>query len=184
MNEKNPISREGLVASTSRRIAVILGAMLLLPGLEVSGPAQQASALDNAKQQLPPGDGKDLLIKACLGCHQLTVVTSPRKSEDKWTDTVIEMRNRGAKGSDEDMEQIVLYLAANFGPTSPPAAKVNVNFASGSVLVAVLSLSQAEADAIVAYRKKNGNFKGIAGLKQVPGVEASRIDAVRDKIEF
>ena len=135
-------------------------------------------------RSLPPGDAKNLLLKECVGCHQIGVVISPRKSEDKWTDTVIEMRNRGAKGSDEDMEQIVLYLAANFGPGAPPPSKVNVNFASGPVIVSVLSLPEAEADAIVAYRKEHGPFKDIAGLKQVPGVEAPKIDAAKDKIDF
>ena len=167
--------------STSRPIAVLFAAVLVLPlMLWAAGPAQQ----DKGAPDLPPGEAKDLLANECVGCHKLTVVVSPRKTEEKWTDTVIEMRNRGAKGSDEDMEQIVLYLAANFGPGTPPPARVNVNFASGPVIVSVLSLSEAEADAIVAYRKKHGFFKDIAGLKQVPGVDTSKIDGVKDKVDF
>jgi competence protein ComEA len=159
--------------------------MLLLPLMLASiGPAQQGKGSAPTQPELPPGEARDLVVKDCVGCHQLGVVISPRKSEDKWTDTVIEMRNRGAKGSDEDMEQIILYLAANFGPSAPPPSKVNVNFASGPVIVSVLLLPEAEADAIVAYRKEHGPLKDIAGLKQVPGVEASKIDAVKDKIEF
>jgi len=111
------------------------------------------------------------------------VITAQHKSESAWTDTIIEMRNRGANGSDEDMEQIIHYLATNYGPPSA-ATKVNVNTAVAADLVAGLALSPAQADAVVAYRAKNGKFADLAGLKQVAGVDAAKIDAVKDRIEF
>jgi len=158
--------------------------MLLLPlMLVLTGLAQQEKGSQTAKPELPPGEGRDLLLKDCVGCHQLTVVSSQHKSESKWTDTIVEMRNRGANGSDEDMEQIINYLTANFGPDSA-AAKVNVNSASAADITAGLSLSKAEADAIVDYRSKNGKYKDLAGLKQVSGLDAAKIDAAKDRIEF
>ena len=172
--------------STNRPIYVVFGAILLPLMAAIVGAPQEAA--QPAKQQLPPGEGKDLLVKTCTGCHQISTITSQHKSESKWTDTVMEMRNRGANGSDEDMDKIVHYLAANFGPQDAPpqtaAAKVNINSASASDIVTGLSLSQANADAIVAYRNKNGKFKNIDSLRQVPGVEAAKIDAIKDKIEF
>jgi competence protein ComEA len=172
--------------SVNRLAYLVFSAMvlsLLIPAL--AGSIQAAKAQTTAKQELPPGDGKDLLVKDCSGCHQLTVVTSQHKSESKWTDTVIEMRNRGANGSDEDMEQIIRYLTANFGPPADASpTKLNVNSASASDIVSGLSLTQADADAIVAYRDKNGKYKDIAGLKQVPGIDAAKIDAAKDKIDF
>jgi competence ComEA-like helix-hairpin-helix protein len=173
--------------STNRLLYAVFGAVLLMPLMAaIAGSTQEAA--QPAKQELPPGEGKDLLTKDCTSCHQVSVITSQHKSESKWTDTVVEMRNRGAEGSDEDMEKIIHYLAANFGPQDATApakvAKVNVNTASASDIVTGLSLSQASADAIVAYRTKNGKFKDIDSLKQVPGVEAAKIDAVKDKIEF
>jgi competence protein ComEA len=172
--------------STNRLLYVVFGALLLMPLMAaIVGSTQEAAP--PAKQELPPGEGKDLLTKDCTGCHQVSTITSQHKSESKWTDTVVEMRNRGAEGSDEDMEKIIHYLAANFGPQDTVAqttAKVNVNTASASDIVTGLSLSQASADTIVAYRTKNGKFKDIDSLKQVPGVEAAKIDAVKDKIEF
>jgi competence protein ComEA len=170
--------------STHRPKAALFGAMLALPlMLVLTGLAQQEKGTETAKQELPPGEGRELLLKTCVGCHQITVVTSQHRSESKWTDTIVEMRNRGANGSDEDMEQIIHYLTANFGPESAPA-KVNINSASSTDIVAGLSLSEAEANAIVDYRNKNGKYKDIAGLKQVPSLEAAKIDAVKDRIEF
>jgi competence protein ComEA len=163
---------------------VLFGAMALtplIPALAWSGQDNKNSNTSN--QDLPPGEGKDLLVKTCAGCHLLTVVTSERKTESAWADTVAEMRSRGANGSDEDMDKIIQYLATNFGPKAA-TDKVNVNSASAADMVTGLSLSQAEAEAIVSYRTKNGKFKDIAGLKQVPGVEAAKIDAAKDRIDF
>ena len=171
-------------------LSVAFGAVLVAPLFSVSASqTQPGQGSKTADQDLPPGEGKDLLVSSCKGCHALTVVTSQRKTESGWTDTIVEMRNRGANGSDDDMEKILQYLTANFGPSSASAgsgatAKVNVNSASASDMVSGLSLSQADADAIVAYRDKNGKFKDLAGLKQVPGVDTAKLDAAKDKIDF
>ena len=95
---------------------------------QTSSSPQQAPSKPNAAEQqkaiksLPAGPGRTAVVRVCTGCHLLTVVTSQRKSESDWTDTVVEMRSRGANASDEDMVKIVEYLAKNYGPNSPPAA--------------------------------------------------------------
>lgn len=174
-----------------RVMSVGCGGLLLLPLIAaLAGPNQTAPGAQTGAPALPPGDGRELVLKQCIGCHAVTVITTQHKSESAWTDTIIEMRNRGANGSDEDMEQIIHYLTANYGPAgaaagpASAAAKVNVNSASAPDMVAGLALSPAEADAIVAYRAKNGKFADLAGLKQVAGVDAVKIDAVKDRIEF
>lgn len=114
--------------------------MVLAPLLPAfARPMQTATAAAPAAQSLPPGEGKDALVKDCQGCHALNVITSQRKTESGWTDTVLEMRNRGANGSDDDMEKIIHYLAANFGPSgaapasgSPAAAAPPAPASSGS----------------------------------------------------
>ena len=63
------------------------------------------------------------------------------------------------------------------------AEAILINSASASDMIAGLSLTKAEEDA-VAYRNKNGKYKDIAGRKQVPGVEAAKIDAAMYRIDF
>jgi competence protein ComEA len=167
---------------TDSVVYVVFGAMLLTPLMAAVAGSTHEETQAAPQDNLPAGPGKDVLLKTCTGCHQVSTITSQHKTEAKWTDTVVEMRSRGANGSDEDMDQIIHYLSANFGPQT--AAKVNVNSATASDIVAGLSLSQENADAIVAYRTKNGKFKDIDGLKQVPGIEAAKVDAAKDKIEF
>jgi competence protein ComEA len=100
------------------------------------------------------------------------------------------MASRGAQGTDEELDQITEYLAKNFGPNSPAPAtstasgKVSINTASAADLVSALDISKADADAIVAYRTAHGPFHVIQDLKQVPGIDAKKIEAAQSKIDF
>ena len=89
-----------------KRLAVILGMFLLAASVQA--------------QDLPDGAGKELVMNVCTVCHDLTRITSKKKTKDEWNDTVDKMAARGAKASDEEFETIVNYLTKNFGK-EPPA---------------------------------------------------------------
>jgi mono/diheme cytochrome c family protein len=74
-------------------------------------------------QDLPDGAGKDLVMNVCTVCHELTRITSKKKTKEEWNDTVDKMAARGAKASDEEFDTIVNYLAKNFGKDQPPDKK-------------------------------------------------------------
>jgi competence ComEA-like helix-hairpin-helix protein len=42
----------------------------------------------------------------------------------------------------------------------------------------------AAAQAVVDYRTAHGNFTTLADLKKVPGIDAARLDARKDRIAF
>jgi len=71
-------------------------------------------------QDLPDGAGKDVVLKVCTQCHDLTRIITKKRTKDEWNDTVDKMAVRGAKASDEEFETIVNYLAKYFGPDQPP----------------------------------------------------------------
>jgi cytochrome c5 len=71
-------------------------------------------------QDLPDGAGKELVMKVCTVCHELTRITSKQKTKDEWNNTVDQMAARGARASDEEFEAIVNYLAKYFGKDKPP----------------------------------------------------------------
>jgi hypothetical protein len=66
---------------------------------------------------LPPGKGKTIVQRECVGCHVLKVVTSKRASKEQWSALVDQMISRGADVPDEEIETVVDYLTRNFGPT-------------------------------------------------------------------
>jgi len=70
-------------------------------------------------QDLPDAPGKDLVMSVCAVCHDLTRITSKKKTKDEWNDTVDKMAARGAKASDEEFDTIVNYLTRYFGRDQP-----------------------------------------------------------------
>ena len=69
--------------------------------------------------QIPNGPGKPVFERMCSRCHELSVVTSLRRTQPEWQATVNDMVRRGASGSDEDIQAVVAYLTAHFGRTAP-----------------------------------------------------------------
>jgi competence ComEA-like helix-hairpin-helix protein len=61
---------------------------------------------------------------------------------------------------------------------------VNVNIAAAADLQTALGLTDKESGLIVDYRTKNGNFKDLAGLMKVDGVDGAKIQAAKDKIAY
>ena len=59
-----------------------------------------------------------LLAQACTTCHGLDRVNDTRNSPDKWRVTTLDMRQRGAKLTDEDLERLVEWLGRTKG-TNP-----------------------------------------------------------------
>ena len=151
-------------------------------------------AVSTSSPALPPGEGKTIVERMCSSCHALKVVTSKRASPEQWAQLVDQMVSRGAEGTDEEIETVTEYLAKNFGLDSPPppaaekenpgAQSIRVNQATASELLAALGLTSDESAAIVAYREQNGKFKEWRDLTKVPGVDAAKIEANKDRLIF
>jgi competence protein ComEA len=139
-----------------------------------------------AQANLPEGEGRELVMRVCTQCHGVDHVVRFRLSKEKWAKEVDDMADRGAQGTDEQFAQIVTYLAKNFGPEkkAEAATRLNVNTAAASDLMITLGLSEHDALAIVEYRKKNGSFKEWTDLKKVPEIDAAKIEAVKDRLDF
>lgn len=142
----------------------------------VTGAAGQDGS-PRKNSSLPEGDGKQQLQTLCAGCHALGAVVAARRTRLGWERSVGEMVARGAKGSDDELESVVAYLTLHFG-------KVNVNAADAGELVSALGLPQSEAQAILDWRQKHGDFQDFSGLKLVPGLDLTRLEAKRPLLAF
>ena len=65
-------------------------------------------------------------------------------------------------------------------PSVPVQEKVNLNKATLQELVKVKGLNPSKAKAILAYRKKQGDFKSLAELKEVKGFKRLNEQAMKD----
>lgn len=56
-----------------------------------------------------------LMNRACTKCHGIDRVQGARKAEDGWRVTLVDMRERGALLSDEELERLVEWLTRVWG---------------------------------------------------------------------
>jgi competence protein ComEA len=131
---------------------------------------------------LPDGPGKVETQKLCTQCHELDKSIAPRQDKAGWQRTVEKMVAFGMTASDGDVTTVVEFLAKNYPADDLPPIRVNqataIEFESG------LGVRRSQATAIIRYREANGPFKTIDDLKKVPGIEAAKIDAKKDRLIF
>src|ERR1700722_1141784 len=84
-------------------------------------PSPPANAAGDAHPALPPGAGRDIVVRTCSQCHALEIVTQQHMGLDGWKKLVDLMANNGAIATEGEFDQITNYLAASF-PELPAEA--------------------------------------------------------------
>jgi competence protein ComEA len=132
--------------------------------------------------QLPPGQGREETQKVCSACHEIERSVSLRQDRDGWKATIDKMIGLGAEGTEQEFSAALEYLAATYPATALPP--LNVNQAAAIDFETRLSLKRSEAARIIEYRRQHGRFHSLEELKQVPGIDASKIEAKKDILVF
>ncbi len=132
--------------------------------------------------ELPPGAGRDTVMRVCSKCHSPNILVANPRDRQGWEDTITKMAGLGAMATDDEFTEILEYLAKNVTPQA--TAKVNMNKATAAEMESSLELSVKEAEAVVSYRTKNGDFKSLEDVKKVPDVDAKKLDAKKDRLTF
>jgi len=169
--------------SMAERKSVIFGA-LILAGI-VSAPLVPALAIgfhqDPQKAEArSPEDIKaeDTFTRNCVKCHPVDRIAGSRRTRTQWEEVMTTMTTaRGAVISDEDWDVIQTYLVKHYG-------RVNVNRATADDLTEVLGVTPETANAIVVYRKQNGEFVDYDAFAKVPGLDLEKLEKLRDAISF
>ena len=73
-------------------------------------------------QQLPEGNGKELVQAECVQCHDLQRTTRGRHTPDEWRETVNQMVTNGATLSKDQAAVVTEYLAKNYPAVPKPKA--------------------------------------------------------------
>ena len=71
--------------------------------------------LSFAQDNLPAGKGRDTFKKVCTQCHDVEGVPQLRYSRADWASLVYSMKDMGADATKAELEEIIDYLAKNFG---------------------------------------------------------------------
>jgi competence protein ComEA len=133
-------------------------------------------------QTLPEGPGRAATIRVCGKCHSPERATSLHQRRSAWEDTIVKMMKLGAQGSDEELGAVLDYLSTHFATEIP--GPIDINKSRAVDLEAGLLLRRSQARAIIEYRDKNGSFKSIDDIRNVPGVDFRAIEAKKSRIVF
>lgn len=117
--------------------SLVMGAALwaaVLGGTVFGGiGAFPAQAQQPAGNLLPPGEGRDIVAVACTQCHGPNVFAQLREGSDAWRHQVYDMILRGAQVQSADIDKVVGYLSASFGPgINVPASLHQVTLPDGA----------------------------------------------------
>jgi mono/diheme cytochrome c family protein len=123
-------------------------------------------------------DGQQLMLEACVQCHGLRPVRLTRDGAAGWLETIERMVVFGAQLAPAEIDQLVSYLAADYGPGAepmttgqlPPGA-VGLKFeqadsdqprlpdGEGRELVAALCTTCHDAGRILATRRSDESWR-------------------------
>ena len=126
----------------------------------------------------PPGPYRDVVVKACKECHPVVQITKRRESRARWAKITYQMIGEGAQMTDEEFEKVVVYLSVVLGK------KIRINDATAETIADGLDIDEDAAAAIVKHRAEKGPFKEWKDLLKVPGIDAQRIEEMKDTLDF
>lgn len=124
-----------------------------------------------APDRLIAGPGSTLTENKCQICHELEHVRRARLSRGEWADNILNMRERGAPLTDDDVRVILDYLATYYNREKPaPAPSADTLAAGGDPVQKILAANGCTgchaADARVvgpAFKEITAKYQGDAG---------------------
>ena len=80
------------------------------------------------------------------------------------------------------MRKLLLVLALWFAVAGAAMAAVNINSATKEELTTLKGIGEKKAQAIIDYRKKNGDFKSVDDLEKVDGIGPGTMKQLRAQL--
>ena len=137
-----------------------------------SGAALAAQA---PPDKLPEAAGKPVVVMVCTSCHDSSIMTDAPRTVESWVDVMYLMKDFGATLTDEQWKTVTDYLVTNL-------ALLDVNKAEAAHVALVFGVTDMVAADVVAYRDKQGGFKTIDDLKKAPGLDAAKIESLKERL--
>jgi cytochrome c553 len=108
------------------RYGTWLVALVVVMALTASGQPQPSQDKDDKDDkdrdapavELPEGEGKVILERACTSCHDLGGLKNFKGyyTEELWRELILDMVKVGAQLKEDEISTLAKYLAEHFGP--------------------------------------------------------------------
>jgi competence protein ComEA len=161
--------------SSSSQMSALGAALLVFSELTAASFGQSGQQPSSGTAGDDPAN--ELFIQTCNRCHDAARIVALRRTKTEWEEVINKMIERGATGSEEDFMTVFGYLRRHYG-------KVYINTAPTEEITTSLGLSNKDADAIVAFRKANGNFADLDAVKKVPNIDVKILEDHKDAVAF
>jgi competence protein ComEA len=158
-------------------LTLVLSTYLTALSLGLAAQAAPAAGAAQKPDELPDGPGKDVAMKVCSACHPPTSITERMRTQKEWSTTIDNMASYGATATEAEFDEVLKYAVS-------VAGKANVNTAPAAELAPVLDVSPEVAAAVEKYRSEHGTFTSIDDVKKVPGVDAQKLEARKNRLEY
>jgi len=80
----------------------------------------------------------------------------------------------------ETIKKLVMMMMLALSLNLAAADPVNINSADKQTLMQIKGVGEKRADAIIAWREKNGPFKSVAQLTEIDGIGPSLVETNKD----
>ena len=110
---------------------------------------------------LPQGEGRDLVAVACSQCHALSPIVAMREGASGWRRHVYNMVLRGAQLRPSEVETVVNYLTANFGPAAHGVGNATLPNGPGKDLVETRCSTCHDLERIAVVKRNKRDWPGI-----------------------
>ena len=155
----------------------------LLPIVAIIGLSSLLISPALAQKDFPEAPAKEYVTRICLQCHEAAQLLSQKRTEADWKATVARMAQKGVSAPTEQFDAVAAYMAKYFGKQED-SAKINMNKATADQIVAAIGLTPDEANALVSYREKHGDYREWGEMLVVYGVDGRKLEAAKDKMTF
>jgi cytochrome c5 len=86
----------------------------LLPQIASAQDSAPVPAAPGSFPALPPGSGRDVMVRVCSNCHSPELASTQAHDEAGWRDVLMEMTDNGAQFTPAEHDTIVNYLSTVF----------------------------------------------------------------------
>jgi hypothetical protein len=112
----------------------------------------------------------------CSNRRDPSTATSEKHTRREWQGIVEDMASRGATATPDELREIA-------GGRSRRSGNVRINQLSARDFEQEMELPYADAEAIVAYRTKNGRIENFEALKRA-GIDPSKLEPYKESIVY